>query len=220
MFYLSGGGNLSRNPKTDTEDEFGWYLSEHEQIEEKIYNNPARIVRLPQSNGNNPVKATVTGFPSMDSTTSIVTSIDSEEPKNLELPEDSTKRQNGDETDSATVENIEMNSFERSNNLELDLDMIEGDTDHVFTSAMRSSRDESDFLKTENETDDGCPRALSYTPERLVRSQEYRILTPSPRYYAIPRSIPNNIDSTIPRRYRGHRRRLGDLIDIKEFGEF
>ncbi|XP_078049726.1 uncharacterized protein LOC144476526 isoform X2 [Augochlora pura] len=61
-------------------------------------------------------------------------------------------------------------------------------------------------------------RGICYTPERLVRSQEYRILTPSPRYLSISqtRLMPENES---PRKTPRSRRRLNYLIDSKQVGE-
>lgn len=211
MFYLSGRGDLCGYPKSDRQDEFGWYFGDQERIEDKIYNDRERIV----VNGTKP---TVVVSSSLSSSTSMLTCTDSEEPEDYSLVENFSKRENVD-ADSKPVENIEMHSFNRPDDLELDVDVIERDADRVFTSSMRSTRDRSDSFRDENGSGEESPRAICYTPERLVRSQEYRILTPSPRCFGIPRSTPNGIDDASPKRYRGHRRRLGDLIDAKQFGE-
>nr|XP_033328687.1 uncharacterized protein LOC117221665 isoform X1 [Megalopta genalis] len=58
-------------------------------------------------------------------------------------------------------------------------------------------------------------RGICYTPERLVRSQEYRILTPSPRYLSISQTRLMS-ENESPRKAPRSRRRLNYLIDSKQ----
>lgn len=56
---------------------------------------------------------------------------------------------------------------------------------------------------------------ICYTPERLIRSQEYRILIPSPRRFAYTQRLAlENEDGDA--KYR--RKRLSRLIDSKQIG--
>ncbi|XP_076279948.1 uncharacterized protein LOC143208898 isoform X2 [Lasioglossum baleicum] len=60
-------------------------------------------------------------------------------------------------------------------------------------------------------------RGVCYTPERLVKSQEYRILTPSPRYLSISQAR-LMLENESPWKALRCRRRLNYLIDSKQVG--
>ncbi|XP_043271117.1 uncharacterized protein [Venturia canescens] len=214
MFYLSGRGKLSRHPEANDEDQFGWYLGDGELVEDKIYKKSSRSSRLPGQ--VNDVDESISTNP----TVTIITcnDISDHEPSNYSVSSDLKN----EKTSLTAIEHIEMNSFVKhlsSENQDIDLEMIENDANRgVFTSSIKSAGELDDSLSSENKKVDNESRGFCYTPERLVRTQAYRILTPSPRYLSIPRSAVNGIDDTNTRRLRGHRRKIGDLIDAKQFG--
>lgn len=72
----------------------------------------------------------------------------------------------------------------------------------------------------ETETKSNMFQAICYTPERLVRSQEYRILTPSPRYLSIRQSrMTGETEDHRNTSFRSQRR-LNYLIDSKQLGGY
>lgn len=216
MFYLSGRGNLSRNSESSNEDEFGWYLGDGEIIEEKIYEKSFRSSRA--------VGFDETKSRSLKPTISIFTCNDAndKESANYSVSSDIPNEKKADKCLEKNDE-IEMNSFDRRSSFkaqEIDLEMIENDaTCDLFTSPIKSTGETDNFLGSDKPTVPNESRGFCYTPERLVRTQAYRILTPSPRYLSIPRHTVNGLEETSSRKFRGHRRKIGDLIDAKQFGK-
>ncbi|XP_020289045.1 uncharacterized protein LOC109857288 isoform X2 [Pseudomyrmex gracilis] len=111
------------------------------------------------------------------------------------------------EPESGISEELELGSLTRDN--DLDIDLIEKDA--VETSDLPATDSSEGSIREESET-----RAACYTPERLIRSQKYRILVPSPRCFIFPRFVAEN--GSGERRFRHCRKRLSCLIDSKQIG--
>ncbi|RLU21870.1 hypothetical protein DMN91_006247 [Ooceraea biroi] len=109
------------------------------------------------------------------------------------------------EHESEIGEKIELTSFAEDY---LDVDLIEQDISEKNKSATYESEG--------NDCEESKFGAVCYTPERLIRSQKYRILIPSPRYLILSQAsfTPGN-EST---EQQSHRRRLSCLIDSKNIG--
>jgi len=60
------------------------------------------------------------------------------------------------------------------------------------------------------------PRA--YTPERLIKSQKYRILTPSPPYFVFSKAKLISEEQNDKRKYQRCRKRLNSLLDSTQIG--
>ncbi|XP_011304927.1 uncharacterized protein [Fopius arisanus] len=114
---------------------------------------------------------------------------------------------------SVTMENIELESLVHPDDLDprvIGDDVIESVSNWGASFSHGSGDDSSGEIS-----------AFCYTPERLVRSREYRILTPSPKYFfessfedGIASSPFNESRSKIPR----FRIKLDDLIDSSKIG--
>lgn len=60
------------------------------------------------------------------------------------------------------------------------------------------------------------PRA--YTPEKLIKSQRYRILTPSPPYFVFSKAKSMSEEENDKRKYQRCRKRLNSLLDSTQIG--
>lgn len=114
------------------------------------------------------------------------------------------------DADTSVTEDIELESLVHTSDLDLQLiedDVIESPC-NCGASLSRVSGDDSSEERS----------AFCYTPERLVRSLEYRILTPSPKYFfdrAMENGPPFRDSSPKTPRFR---RQLEVLIDSSQIG--
>ncbi|XP_015596755.2 uncharacterized protein LOC107268467 [Cephus cinctus] len=132
------------------------------------------------------------------STTSMVSCVDSEDPDNYSMAQEFTVKIEN----SINTEEIELKPL----NYELATEMEDVNRKYEIRQDMTS--DYQEYNK---------PQGTCYTPERLVRSEEYRILMPSPRRLSVPQTAATTPKDS-PRKYHAHRRRLRYLIDTKTFG--
>lgn len=142
---------------------------------------------------------------SIDSSSSMLSCIDSDA-ENLALSNEFSRQEFAE-----VSADMELRSWNREN---IDARLVENcsETNDVPAAA----QNEEELI---GETDSGTEKfeAICYTPERLVRSQEYRILTPSPRYLTISQGrISAGWEN--PRKARRCRRRLNHLMDTKQAG--
>lgn len=158
MFCLRGETNGDTKFKEIlNQDDFGWWLSDEDDLK-------------------SPTSARSKDRLSLGSSESMFSCIDSDDTENYFLAQEFKQ-----ECKECNYEKIELTSLIHEN---LDLNLIEQD-------AIRKESDVTPFLmEDERYSNDSRskPEALHgmcYTPERLVRSQEYRILAPSPRYLSI-----------------------------------
>jgi len=63
-----------------------------------------------------------------------------------------------------------------------------------------------------------CANPVCYTPERLIRSQEYRILVPSPRRFIFSQARFTPENESREWKSRRCRKRLSRLDDFKQIG--
>lgn len=104
-------------------------------------------------------------------------------------------------------EKIELSSFTRD---DLDVDSIEKDAKEANSWSMVED-DNQDNMREEF-------KAICYTPERLIRSQEYRILVPSPRRFIFSQARLKPENESRERKSRRCRKQLDCLIDSKQIG--
>lgn len=114
-------------------------------------------------------------------------------------------RQEQEESGSCS-EKIELSSFSRDES-ELDVDLIEKDAEETSSWSM----DENDSTREES-------KAICYTPERLIRSQEYKILVPSPRHFTFSQTRLRSGNKSGEGKFRRCRKQLDCLIDSKQIG--
>ncbi|XP_050456713.1 uncharacterized protein LOC126854233 isoform X2 [Cataglyphis hispanica] len=100
-------------------------------------------------------------------------------------------------------EKIELSSFTRD-------DLIENDAKEANTWSMTED-DNQDNMREEF-------KAICYTPERLIRSQEYRILVPSSRHFIFSQARLKPENESRERKSRHCRKQLDCLIDSKQIG--
>nr|XP_050865159.1 uncharacterized protein LOC127070778 isoform X1 [Vespula vulgaris]XP_050865160.1 uncharacterized protein LOC127070778 isoform X1 [Vespula vulgaris] len=205
MFYLNGrvaSGGTARIDRSlpNEEDEFGWFVGG---------------VEYDASTAMNESK----DYHSSGSSTSMLSCIDSDEADAYTFASDYSKNPEEDETS----EKIELSNLTHPK--ELCIDFIENDarikklgitTTATTTTTINPTKD-NDF---HDELAGGEPiiqqsRAMCYTPERLVRCEEYRILIPSPRFLSISRI---NSENENTRKTKLSKRRLNYLIDSKQIG--
>lgn len=112
------------------------------------------------------------------------------------------------EQESGIYEKIELISFTRD---DLDVDLIETDAIKGTSSSPATATGSGRSI------DEECITPVCYTPERLIKSQEYRILIPSPRRFTSSqvRFTPENESC---RDWRSRRKRLSRLIDSRQIG--
>ncbi|XP_071861916.1 uncharacterized protein [Bombus fervidus] len=169
------------------QDDFGWWLSNEDDL------------KSPRSTRSKDRR-------SVGSSESMFSCIDSDDSESYVLAQEFKQECNGN------YEKIELTSLI---NEDWDVNLIELD-------AIKKEADVAPFL-AEDEircSDDSNPKSQDshgtcYTPERLVRSQKYRILAPSPPYLSISqmRNIPDN-----PWKTSHCRHRLDYLIDSNQDG--
>lgn len=106
-----------------------------------------------------------------------------------------------------TSEKIELSSFTRD---DLDVDLIEKDAKEMSSWSM--AEDDNQDSKREEST------ATCYSPERLIRSQEYRIPVPSPRRFIFSQARLRPENESRERKSRRCRKQLDCLIDSKQIG--
>ncbi|XP_029167727.1 LOW QUALITY PROTEIN: uncharacterized protein LOC114938123 [Nylanderia fulva] len=104
-------------------------------------------------------------------------------------------------------EKIELSSFSRDE-LELDVDLIEKDTKETMSGW---SMAEDSSMREE-------VKAICYTPERLIRAQEYKILVPSPRHFTFSQTRLRSGNKSGEWKSRRCRKQLDRLIDSKQIG--
>ncbi|KAL6429455.1 hypothetical protein ACFW04_008249 [Cataglyphis niger] len=104
-------------------------------------------------------------------------------------------------------ETIELSSFTRD---DLDVDLIETDAKEANTWSMTEDGNQ-DNMREEF-------KAICYTPERLIRSQEYRILVPSSRHFIFSQARLKPEDESRERRSRHCRKQFDCLVDSKQIG--
>lgn len=202
MFYLNSRGNgggaarIDRSPPSE-EDEFGWFVGGVENIASSTLNE--------NSNNRNCL--------SSDSSTSMLSCIDSDESDAHALVSNFTiSSENKNEEESC--EDIELSNLDRSR--ELNLKLIENDMD-INKLDLASPAEGNEFRDelAGGEPVIQPPRGICYTPERLVRCEEYRILIPSPRCLSITRERISS-ENENSRKTRLSKRRLNYLIDSKQ----
>ncbi|XP_012059218.1 PREDICTED: uncharacterized protein LOC105622402 [Atta cephalotes] len=110
------------------------------------------------------------------------------------------------EQESEIRENIELISFIQN---DLDIDLIERDARETSSPPTISS--ECNVKKE-------CITPICYTPERLIRSQEYRILIPSPRCFTFSQARFTAENENREWKSRRCRKQLSRLIDSKQIG--
>ncbi|XP_018059261.1 PREDICTED: uncharacterized protein LOC108694347 [Atta colombica] len=110
------------------------------------------------------------------------------------------------EQESEISENIELISFIQN---DLDIDLIE--RDERETSSPPTISSECNVKKE-------CITPICYTPERLIRSQEYRILIPSPRCFTFSQARFTAENENREWKFRRCRKQLSRLIDSKQIG--
>lgn len=141
---------------------------------------------------------------STSSSSSMVSCIDSESAEDYVLADDFRENSTNPSQD-LSVELIEADAAK--------------DTGRSSPAALAEPRVEIHSLscRSTERRESRCSQGVCYTPERLVRCQDYRILTPSPRYITVSQArITPEHES--PRKARRCRRRLNCLIDTKQVG--
>ncbi|XP_060822681.1 uncharacterized protein LOC132910744 [Bombus pascuorum] len=171
-----------RNSDDTRQDDFGWWLSNEDGL------------KSPRSTRSKDHR-------SVGSSESMFSCIDSDDSESYALAQEFKQECNGN------YKKIELTSLI---NEDCDVNLIELD-------AIREEGDAASLLAEDEVrcSDDSNPRSQDsrgtcYTPERLVRSQNYRILAPSPPYLSISqmRDMPDN-----PRKTSRCRHRLDYTID-------
>ncbi|XP_012147118.1 uncharacterized protein LOC100879350 [Megachile rotundata] len=190
MFCLKGRNNTDgRFKETSREDDFGWWINNEDDF------------KSPRSNQTRECQ-------SLGSSESMLSCVDSDDSECYFLAQEFKDDYNDN------CEKIELTSLIHQ---DLDVDLIENDAiakeEGVTTFAANGTKQY--FDGTERKSDRF--QAICYTPERLVRTQEYRILTPSPRYLSISQSRVTPENENRSKTFRS-RRRLNYLIDPKQLG--
>ncbi|XP_018400824.1 PREDICTED: uncharacterized protein LOC108778205 [Cyphomyrmex costatus] len=141
---------------------------------------------------------------SFGSSMSILSYMDSDDSGSCSFARDVSRR----EQESEISEKIELISFTQS---DLDIDLIERD-------ARETSSPPTIVISSERDVKEERITPICYTPERLIRSQEYRILIPSPRclVFSQARSTPEN--ESRERKSRRCRKQLSRLIESRQIG--
>ncbi|XP_077268449.1 uncharacterized protein LOC143900686 isoform X2 [Temnothorax americanus] len=141
------------------------------------------------------------------SSASMLSCIDSDDSGSCSFVRDVSRHQEQEE--SGICEKIELTSFTPD---DLDVDLIERD-------ARETSSSPATVTGSERNVKEACINPVCYTPEKLIRSQEYRILIPSPRRFTFSQvrfTLEN--ESAGEWRYRRCRKRSGRLIDSRQIG--
>ncbi|XP_031841923.1 uncharacterized protein LOC116431100 [Nomia melanderi] len=191
MFCLKGRGNRDAKLKeTLNVDDCGWWLCNEDEL------------KSPRSSRSKDCL-------SLDSASeSMLSCIDSDDDESYSLAQEFRPELNDN------CEKIELTSLIHE---DLNVDLIERDAIRNEPDVTAFPAKEAKDYFEESEPKSQRSRGICYTPERLVRSQEYRILTPSSRYLSISqaRLMPENEN---PRKALRCRRRLNYLIDSKQVG--
>ncbi|KAK1136561.1 hypothetical protein K0M31_001107 [Melipona bicolor] len=189
MFCLKGRNSGDTKLKDMLKkDDFGWWLNNEDNLK-------------------SPRTARSKDRQSVGSTESMFSCVDSDDSDSYFLAQEFKQECNDN------CEKIELTSLI---NEDLDINLIEqdairNDTDHFAPFQTEDGIRCSTDLKLKSQESHG----MCYTPERLVRSQKYRILTPSPRYLSISqvRDMAEN-----PWKTSLCRRGLNYLIDSNQDG--
>ncbi|OAD54059.1 hypothetical protein WN48_08392 [Eufriesea mexicana] len=188
MFCLKGKNNDdAKFREMLRQDDFGWWLSDEDDL------------KSPRSTRSR-------GRQSVGSSESMFSCIDSDDSESYFLAQELKQEYNDN------CEKIELTSLIHG---DLDVNLIEQDAICKETDVTRFVAEDATPCSNDPKSKSQGPRGMCYTPERLVRSQEYRILTPSPRYLSISqaRIVPENEN---PQKAFHCRRRLNCLIDSKQ----
>ncbi|KAL6255168.1 hypothetical protein P5V15_013501 [Pogonomyrmex californicus] len=191
MFYLDGG-DAAVAAKYDSSSS----LNEEENFgwwlgDREIPLSPRSRIRM------------IRDHRSPDSFASTLSCLDSDDSDSCSFARDVSRH----EQESGICEKIELISFGD----DLDIDPIEGDAgDRNSLPATISSEINEECINPS--------ASVCYTPERLIRSQEYRILTPSPRRYVCSQARFTPENEGREWRSRRCRKRLNRLIDSKQIG--
>ncbi|CAD1480965.1 unnamed protein product, partial [Heterotrigona itama] len=169
------------------QDDFGWWLNNED--------NP-KSSRTARSKDRQ----------SAGSTESMFSCVDSDDSDSYFLAQEFKQECNDN------YEKIELTSLI---NEDLDINLIEQDAIRKETGVAPFQTEDGMRCTTDFKPKSQESHGVCYTPERLVRSQKYRILTPSPRYLSISqvRDVPEN-----PWKTSLYRRRLNYLIDSSQDG--
>ncbi|KAK9298865.1 hypothetical protein QLX08_007965 [Tetragonisca angustula] len=187
MFCLKGRNSGDAKLKEMLkQDDFGWWLNNEDNL---------KSTRTGRSKDRQ----------SVGSTESMFSCVDSDDSDSYFLAQEFKQECNDN------YEKIELTSLI---NEDLDINLIEqdairNDTDHFAPFQTEDGTRRSTDSKSQES------HGMCYTPERLVRSQKYRILTPSPRYLSISqvRDMAEN-----PWKTSLCRRGLNYLIDSNQDG--
>ncbi|EGI61866.1 PREDICTED: uncharacterized protein LOC105149533 isoform X2 [Acromyrmex echinatior] len=145
----------------------------------------------------------VGGHRSLGSSMSILSCMDSDDSDSCSFARDVSLQ----EQESEISENIELISFTQN---DLDIDLIERDARETSSPLAIAINSECNVKKE-------CITPICYTPERLIRSQEYRILTPSPRCFTFSQARFTAENESREWKSRRCRKQLS-LIDSKQIG--
>ncbi|XP_043262512.1 uncharacterized protein LOC122403212 [Colletes gigas] len=190
MFCLKRRSNGDANlNETLNEDDFGWWLSKDED---------------PMS----PTSSQSKDCLSLESSESMLSCIDSDDNESYSLAQEFGQERNDN------CEKIELASLIHD---DLDVALIEQDAIGDEPEVAVFPAEEAEKYFDESGSKSHGFHGICYTPERLIRSQEYRILTPSPHYLSISqaRIMPENENQ---RKALRCRRRLNYLINSKQVG--
>ncbi|XP_076178218.1 uncharacterized protein LOC143152228 [Ptiloglossa arizonensis] len=188
MFCLKRRNDgVTKIKETLTKDDFGWWLSNEDDLK-------------------SPISSRSKDSLSVGSSESMLSCIDSDNDESYSLAQEFRQEQNDN------CERIELTSLIHE---DLDVDLIEEDAVGQESNVAPFPAKEAESYFDETGSRSHRSQGMCYTPERLVRSQEYRILTPSPRYLSISqaRIMPENENQ---RKALRCRRRLNYLIDSKQ----
>ncbi|KYN12299.1 PREDICTED: uncharacterized protein LOC108767513 [Trachymyrmex cornetzi] len=139
---------------------------------------------------------------SLGSSMSILSCMDSDDSDSCSFARDvSWQEQKGE-----ISEKIELISFTQN---DLDIDLIERD-------ARETSSPPTIVISSERNVKKECITPICYTPERLIRSQEYQILIPSPRCFTFSQARFTTENESREWKSRRCRKQLSRLIDSKQ----
>ncbi|KAF3420145.1 hypothetical protein E2986_08982 [Frieseomelitta varia] len=188
MFCLKGRNSGDAKLKEMLkQDDFGWWLNNEDNL---------KSPRTGRSKDRQ----------SVGSTESMFSCVDSDDSDSYFLAQEFKQECNDN------YEKIELTSLI---NEDLDINLIEQDAIENDTDYFAPFQTEDDGIRCSTDLKSQQSHGICYTPERLVRSQNYRILTPSPRYLSISqvRDMAEN-----PWKTSLCRRGLNYLIDSNQDG--
>ncbi|XP_054006352.1 uncharacterized protein LOC128891140 [Hylaeus anthracinus] len=189
MFCRKRNDGIAKLVENSNKDDFGWWLSNENKLNSSTTNQDKDCL-------------------SLGSSESMLSCIDSEDDDSYSLAQEFRQERNNN------CERIELASLIHE---DLDVNLIEQDAIGKESEVTPFSAKEAENYFDESKSKSRGFQAVCYTPERLIKSQEYRILTPSPRYLSISqaRIMPENENQ---RKALRCRRRLNYLIDSKQVG--